>query len=346
MTPQDEMAELLGLKLEPEPADESPPAQVEDDEPAAAEPEPEPAAEEDPPLAAEAEETPAVEDPEPDEGDSKSKREKALMAEIAKLRREVRTREQQDMARFAPPPTQVQVEQPKAKGPTGVPVRVSEDGSSVYVDPAELDRIVEERAARVVENRLKPTPEQLAAYEANQTMQAFVAENPARNMPIAQETSQAYQYLQVALKSALQTTGAVAQTADDLIGLAHESGVAAKFGELFPDLAPHFDELIEADVSNNAKWKSRILRRIAAQAPEDAAHAVVTPRGAPVLRSVANAPRSLAQKGGTRSAAPSVDASEFEKLEREFRADVVFFPREKRLRMEELGRKLGKSGFV
>ena len=225
-------------------------------------------------------------------------------------------------------------------------MRVSDDGSSVYVDPAELDRLVSERASRVIEDRLRPTPEQIAEMEANRSMQAFVAENPGRNLAVAQEAVQAYQYLQVALKSALQTTGAVANTADDLIAIARESGVDAKFGELFPDLAPHFDELIEADIARNAAWKSRILRRIAATAPDDDAPTPIVPKAGPVLRSVTNAPRSLAQKGGARSPAPSVDGAEFEKLEREFRSDVVFFPKEKRLRMEELGRKLGKSGFV
>ena len=113
MTPQDEMAELLGITVEPEPADESPPGVVEEDAPA---PDPEPAAEDDAPIAAEAE-TPAEDEPTPDpdpvEQSTRSKREKALLAELTKLRREVRTREQQDSMRFAPAPTtsQLPVEQ-------------------------------------------------------------------------------------------------------------------------------------------------------------------------------------------------------------------------------------------
>lgn len=354
MTPQDEVEELLGMKLEPEPEGEAPePEAAPEAEPEpggeGVTPSPEPEAEPEP-IAAEGEGEPSEPEGDESEVDKAAKRDAAFRAEIAKLRRELRERETRDAARYAPLPTAqpVQVEATPKK-PAGVPVRVSEDGQSVYVDQAELDRLVEERAAQVVETKLRPTPEQMAAMEANRALESFVGENPERNLPVAQEAARAYQYLQLALKGAQHASGAVSHTADDLIAVARESGVAEQFAEFFPAFADHLDELIEADLANSPTWKSRLLRRIASEGNSEPTGirnpAPVIPQR-PVLRSVQGAPKSLARKGGDRSPAPSVKRQEFDALEREFRADIVFFPAEKRRRMEELGRELGVTGFV
>ena len=348
MTPQDELEELLGFKAEPEPVDEHPPGVVEDDpEPAASltdEPEVE-AAQDDAGEATEVESAPAEAKPEARQESPAERREKALRAEIAKLRAAARQREQAETMRFAPAPTQPVAVEAAPKKPSGVPVRVSEDGSSVYVDPAELDRLIEERAARTVEERLKPTPEQVKAALAQRTVQAFVAENPEAHGPVMQTTGEALNFLNLSLRNAMQQTGAVAYTADDLVALARETGVAAQVEEFFPEIAPHLEELIEADATENVAWKARIMRRIAAGSAQPASQ-VAPISSAPKLRSVTNAPRSLATKGGARTPSPSVDQQEFDQLEREFRRDIVFFPPEKRRRLEELGVKLGKQGYV
>lgn len=337
ITPQDELEELLGFKPEPEPEDdEAPPAEVEDDP--APEPDEEPAPEpeaEPEPIAAE-----TKDEPQENDGD---KRAKALQAEVTRLRRELREREQRERIQFAPPPTQptaVPVEQ--AKKPAGVPVRVSEDGSSVYVDPAELERLVEERAARALEDRLKPTPEQVRAAHAQRTVQAFAAENPEVHIPLIRSATEAMGFVKLSLQNAMQTTGATAYTPDDLVSIARENGIQAQVEQFFPELAPHLDELIQADATENVAWQASIMRRIASGMQREEAPV------APVrqLRPVSNAPKSLARKGGDRSPAPSVEAQEFDQLEREFRRDPVFYPAEKRKRMEALGVKLGKTGYV
>lgn len=357
MTPQDELDELLGFKVEPEPTDEASPAVVEA-EPAEAEPEPEPEPAEAEPVEAEGGEPEAEGEPEglpaaakakPAQETDAQRREKALRAEIAKLRAAAREREQRDSMRFAPPPTQQTVTVESApKKPAGVPVKVSEDGSSVYVDPEELDRLIEERAARTLEERMKPTPEQVQQAMAQRTIQSFVAENPELHAPLVQSAGQATQYLKLSLRNALQATGATAYTPDDLISVARETGLDQQFAEFFPEIAPHLEEFIEASAAEDTRWQARIMRRIAqGMGSPDADLAPVTPvASAPRLRSVASAPRSLATKGGQRSPSPSVDQQEFDGLEREFRRDVVFFPPEKRRRLEELGRKLGKTGYV
>lgn len=350
VTPQDELEELLGFKPEPDGEDESQPGIVEDDAPAA-EPEPEEPAEtsdetpEDSPSGdEEPEELPAAAKA-PERAESAAeKREKALRAEIAKLRQAARQREQSNTMQFAPPPTQAVPVDAAPKKPAGVPVRVSEDGSSVYVDPAELERLIEERASRTLEERMKPTPEQVQQAMAQRTINAFVSENPERHAPLVQEAGQAIQYLKLSLRQALQTTGATAYTPEDLVAVARETGLDHQFAEFFPEIAPHFEEFVEANAAENPAWQAWIMRRIAASM--DQGDAVTPITSAPKLRSVAAAPRSLAAKGGQRSPSPSVDQQEFDGLEREFRRDVVFFPPEKRRRMEELGKKLGKAGYV
>lgn len=351
MTPQDELEELLGFKAEPEPEpepeDAAPAAVVEDDEPEAREPEGEPEAKRDEPAedATSEEAPPIAAKAQPSAPESAAeRREKALHAEILKLRQTARTREQTEGMRFAPPPTMQAPVEAAPKKAAGVSVRVSEDGSSVYVDPAELDRLIEERSARMLDERMKPTPEQVQHAMEQRTIESFVREDPERHAPVMQEAARAYHFLQLSLRNAIQTTGAVAYTAEDLISLARETGLAQQFEEFFPEIAPHFDEFVEADVAKNPAWKARVLRRIAAgSAPgEDAAQV----RAVPALRSVTSAPRSLAAKGGQRSPSPTPDQAEFETLERAFRKDVVFFPPEKRRRLEELGTKLGKEGYV
>lgn len=345
--PKDELAELLGIQPEAEPENEAPAAVVEESAPET-EPQPEPEVEptEEPePVAAEAEKpTIPVED-------ERTRREKGLRAEIAKLRRELRQQQQAETARFAPMPTVTPPIEAVPKKPAGVPVRVSEDGSSVYVDPAELERLVEDRAAKTLEERLKPTPEQVKAATDQRVIQSFVAEDPERHAAVWRDTGEAYQYLQLALRNAMQQTGATAYTAEDLVEIARETGLDAQFAEYFPQLSEHLAEMIQADVQNSVAWKASIMRRVARGygEPEAEAPAIarpVIPSSVRPLRSVTNAPKSLARRGGERSPAPSVDQAEFDQLEREFRRDLVFFPPEKRRRLEELGVKLQKSGYV
>lgn len=352
-TPQDEIAEMFGLNIEAEPeGDEGEPVEAEA-------PEPEPEAEPEAPVAVE--ETPEPEpeaEPEPIAASAEEtalekaeKRARALQAEVARLRKAAREREMEQSARFAPmpvAPAAVPVqEQPKKA--TGIPVRVTEN--EVYVDPAELERLVEERAAKALEERMKPTPEQVRQALERRTIESFVSEDPERHMRVWRDTGEAYQFLQLGLKEALQQTGATAYSADDLVAVARETGLDRQFAEFFPGLADHFDELVEADVTNNVAWKARIMRRIAAGMQPAGGGAPVTPieqgrRPAPSLRPVNGAPKSLARRGGDRSPAPSAKEAEFEKLEREFRQEHIFFDPEKRRRMVALGVELQKTGYV
>lgn len=351
-TPQDEIAEMFGINIEAEPeGDEVEPVEAEA-------PEPEPEAETEAPAAVE--ETPEPEpeaEPEPiaakedDALEQAAKRERALKAEIARLRKAAREREAEHAARLAPmpvAPAAVPVqEQPKKA--TGIPVRVTEN--EVYVDPAELERLVEERAAKALEERMKPTPEQVRQALERRTIESFVSEDPERHMQVWRDTGEAYQFLQLGLKEALQQTGATAYSADDLVAVARETGLDRQFAEFFPALADHFDELVAADVTNNVQWKASIMRRVAAGLAPAGGGAPVTPieqgrRPAPALRSVNGGPKSLARRGGDRSPAPSAKEAEFEKLEREFRQEHIFFDPEKRRRMMALGVELQKTGYV
>jgi hypothetical protein len=343
MTPQDEMAELLGLKLEADEVDEaSPPGTLDDEpvtEPAPPGDDPVVEPEEDLPIAAEVDEKPV-------EGEAPVETKPAPGASDreAKLRREARQRESLAAQRVAPAPTSAPVADAAPK-PAGIPVKVSADGQQVYVDPAELAQFGYLTREQVAE-AMKPTPEQMAAMAEQRAVQGFIAEKP-NHAEVFRTAQQAGEYLKLALAEAIQSHGYQPMTAADLITVAREAGVADQVAEYFPVLAPHLDEFIEALTDGTPAWRANVLRRIAAsaQTAEDAPESRPALQAKPVLRSVKNAPQSLARKGGARTEA-SGDVQEFEGLERRFRADQIFFPPADLKRLKELGTKLRKSGYV
>lgn len=333
--------------------DESEPEPKEDDEPApdiAAKAEDEeleeepgnlrlPKAEEEPDAANEAETK--ADEPEESESDkvraAASKREARLYHELRILRSERRQGKQ------TPPPVRepapVPVAEPDSGDPTRIPVVVSEDGQSVYVDQEKLSAQMQASARSVYDEAMKPTPEQIRVSNKQQLERAFVGEDAGRKT-VFDTAEKADDYISEMLAHESGQQGFQPRNIQDVQMFIRQSGISDKVEEFFPEITPMLDEFVAAYASDNPMWKRSVLERITAPSQE------APPDGSTkTLESVADTPRSLARKGGTRSVSPNSDEMEFEKLEAEFRKDAAFMPEKKYQRMQTLGKKLGRDGM-
>lgn len=289
-----------------------------------------------------------------EEESPEKRRADALQREVTRLRSELRAAKAQQQAQYAPPPTAPQGQAPQAppepKKPKGVPVVVSEDGQHVYVDPDLLGQTVEERARALIEEARKPTPEQIAAYELQSMASEFVSADPERNQRALEVANQADDFISLALQNVIATQGVRPSNAFEAARLAREVGIDQQVAEYFPEVAPLFDEFVQAFASNQVGWKRSVLERIAAQGGQSIpVQTGAKPQSGRPLTPVTGTPRSLARKGGSRSDSPVVEENEFKSLEAEFYADptgVQGFSQDKYRRLEELGRKLQKPGWV
>lgn len=227
----------------------------------------------------------------------------------------------------------------------GVPVTVSPDGQQVYVPREELEKLVRATSGQVVDERMAPTPEQQAITEHHQMLQQYVGEDPARSeqrTAVVQRVQAAEEFMR--LKSAqLESQGYRPSTKEEAIELLHMTGVDEEMGQFVPELAPMFDEFVQAWASGQPGWKRSILERV-----EAAASGKAMPGGepGPALRSVEGGPQSLAKKGGARNMSTTKpDEAEFATLEKKFDSAPWEMSDKEWSRLQGLGRKLGKPGF-
>ena len=125
--------------------------------------------------------------------DPLSTRERAgFLREIAELRKRVSTYQpvQQQLPNtgpVAPPPADTTAHE--------VPVLVSKDGKSVYVDPEALDRHVNERAQQIVQQASRPSPEQVRIFQNQKATNDFIAADPERRETVATRVREVDDYL-------------------------------------------------------------------------------------------------------------------------------------------------------
>jgi len=367
----DHLDDLLGEAPEVDP-DDRPDAEIAEPAPEPVEaketepePEPEPAeaesaAEEEP----EAEEEPGnlrLETPEPsdtetpteepDESDVgeriavSERREAGLQKELQRLRAERRQAELAMSQRQAPMPTRPPegsgagiATPPPAADSNRIPVVVSEDGQSVYVDQEKLSAQMQATAHSAYQEAMRPTPAQIRQENTRQLEHHFVSRDRERNQPLFDAAQKADDFISEALIVEANRQGFRPGSIGDVQMFIRQSGIGEKVEEFFPDVAPVLDEFVAAFASDNVMWKMSVLERMGpAQAP---------PLGhSDSVESVSDAPRSLARKGAARSVSPSADEAEFDALEKAFRADPILFPDAKEKKMRALGKRLGISGM-
>jgi len=279
------------------------------------------------------------------------KRNAGLEAELRKLRAERRQNALQASRQDAPPPTREFVPthptvptQPMADDHR-IPVVVSEDGQSVYVDDAKLQARAAEIARREYAEASKPTPEQLRAYETQRLAQSFIGSDPetqADRQAIFVAAQKADDYISMKITGEAERQGFRPRNIEDVQMFMHQTGIVGEVEQYFPEIAPMVDEFVAAYASDNTVWKRSVLDRIAALSESPSS----TPSGGSNgVRKLSGSPESLSRKGGTRSISPNSDQAEFEKLERSFRADPIKFPDDKYERYQSLGKKLEMDGF-
>lgn len=272
-----------------------------------------------------------------------------LQKEIARLRQKQRAREAERAKVQAPAPVRIESESPAPEQPMGIPVNVSEDGTSVFVDTNSVTETAEQAARRVFEQMSTPTPAQLKAQEEARVMQEFVSAAPDVNRAVFEEAQQADEFIALSIQGALDEAGArippdmpLAQRIAIAQQIVESEGISERVAEHFPRIAPVLQEFIAASSSSsdNPMWKRSVLERIASSG-EGVAPQVKPSR----VQSIDGTPKSMARKGGVRSTSPNAEESEFEALEKEFRSDPAFMPEKKYERYMELGKKLGRSGL-
>ena len=278
-----------------------------------------------------------------DEDDELTAKEKqGLLKEIAELRRRLST---------PPPPAPPTYAQPPPPPPSQstaipgrVPVLVSEDGMSVYTDPdatrAEMERI----ARQLITEAQTPTPQQLNAMENSRAVQDYVSRDPERNQAVANRMKEADDFIALHIQN-LAAEGHQIGSVRDAINVMRERGLDQNVIKYFPEIADNFDEFIEGSASGKATWRRSLLERFGSHSA-DRTPEPTTARGKDLVPNISNLPQSLTRKGGTRTTSTSSDESEFELMSAEFSEEVIFYPEKKFRRLQDLGKKLGKPGYV
>lgn len=294
-------------------------------------------------------ETESSADAEDDEGgddpEALKKQNVGLRKEIAKLR------EQAKLSRFAPPQQNQQPVAPAAQQTTQVtrpmiPVRVSEDGREVYVDPDALDRLIEERAAAAAARAAAPTPEQIISNEVRIATEQFVSENPT-NVDVVKRVKEVDEFLTFHVAQLVQE-GYQIRSVHDAVQALEAKGIDQQVLNAYPELKGiGFSDFFEQMSDGRAAARRVLLRTIAASQPSAPKPRQRTANGA--KRPLGDQPRSLTRKGGGKATAATSDEREFKDLEARFRESGISlkdFPEKDYKRMSQLGKKLGIEGFV
>ena len=347
--PDDDTEDVAEPESEPEPiaAEAEDDDEDDDEEPGNLRLEATPEAEEEP----EAEPEPVIELSDAERRlAEQEKKNNGLEAELRKLRAERRQNALQNSRQDAPAPTREFVpvaptvpEMPRDDH-NRIPVVVSEDGQSVYVDDAKLQVRTAEIARSELARANQPTPDQIRAHQTQRLAQSFIGSNPetqAERQAIFIAAQKADDYISMKLTAEANRQGVRFEGLEQMQMFMRETGIGAEVEQFFPEIAPMVEEFVAAYASDIPGWKRSVLDRIAANQSSTPA-----PSGASTsVQRLSATPESLSRKGGTRSASPSTEESEFIKLESAFRKDMFGFPDDKYKRLEALGKKLDKSGF-
>jgi hypothetical protein len=313
-----------------------------DDESQDSEPESAPSADEEPNTESSESEDEDDDDDDDDEEelDPAAKRAAGLQREVSRLRKELAMRNATPPADQGPvaPPAAVTTAQPVTESVLGPQVKVSEDGQQVYVDPDAFTEAVRREAQQLIEEASKPTEQQIATQRNMQMRQDFIAEDPANKEALA-IADEADGFITLQLQN-LISQGFRPQSVEHAIQALEQTGVAEQVREFFPEVGSMFSEFVEAQASSSPTWKRSVLTRLRAPAsPHN------TGTGGPKLKSVTNAPQSLAKKGGTRSHNKNPDRLEFEALEKQFRTEGVLMDDASYDKLKKLGVTLEMPGY-
>lgn len=298
-------------------------------------------------------------DGKPESGEERErKRAEGLLKALTELRSKNQELRSQLMQRQAPSPARqfegppmpasgqpLSAAQQQAAQRAGIPVKVTAD--EVYVDQDALERLVDERASRIVEERTRPTPEQQRNAEVRHVAMEFVAADPESNRPVVEEISAADQYLELALQNGIMTRGHY-QTVDEAIEYLEASGVANQVREHFPAVGENLASFIRAFASQDVNYKRDALRMIGATAARLRQSAVPevedeNPAPPPAIRPVQGVPKSMAKMGGTRPKADVDEEREFAALEKRFTKDPFALSQKEYKAYHRLAKKLGKD---
>ncbi len=224
--------------------------------------------------------------------------------------------------------------------PNRIPVVVSEDGQSVYVDEAKLAERMQQTALSAYEEASRPTPEQISAQNEMQLAQAFIGQNKEQNEPVYQMAREAENFIFEAVSVGAKAQGAQLDSVQKIQAFIHQNGIDQQVQEFFPNVGPLIDEFVAAGISENPMWRKSVLERMVPSAPPE------LPSGeSGAVEPVSGAPLSLARKGAARSTSSNADESEFMALEKEFQDDPFEMSEKRVARMEALGKKLGIVGM-
>lgn len=340
--PADEEPEPVEAKEDAPEADELDDEEEDDDEepgnlrlPAKEEAEPGDETKEDEPVLSDADQRLAAE----------QKRSAGLQKELARIRaKQAELSAMQAPQQYAPPapPPIAAVPDPAtpAIDPNRIPVVVSEDGQSVYVDQDKLAAQMKATARSEYEEANRPTPDQISAHNERQMAASFISQDRERNEPIYKSARDAESFIFEAVTTAAESQGLHFESPQDVQSFIHQSGIGKQVEEFFPDVAPLMDEFVAAGMADNATWKKSVLDRMGpSETPE-------IPSGVSgELESVGGAPRSLARKGASRSTSSNTDEAEFLRLEKSFQEEPFEMSDKLVKKMEALGKKLGITGM-
>lgn len=268
-----------------------------------------------------------------------AKQNAGLLKEIQRLRAERAAWVAKQSAQLPMAPTPLASTAPPTPGKPMVPVQVSPDGRSVYVDPDQLQEFIDARASEQVSRAMTPSPQQVLAARTNQMLSEFVAGDQSRAQ-VVERVNQADDFLTLQIQN-LQAQGYRPQSVDEAVALLKQTGIDKAFAGYFPEIAPMLDEFVMAQASDQIAWKRSVLDRLAGTTKQ-ARKPVTTPTGA--KRELGTQPRSMTRKGGSRKSQTS-DEAEFKALEGEFRSDPAAMPEAKYKRYIALGKKIGIEGM-
>lgn len=268
-----------------------------------------------------------------------AKQNAGLLKEIQRLRAERAAWVAKQSAQLPMAPTPLASTAPPTPGKPMVPVQVSPDGRSVYVDPDQLQEFIDARASEQVSRAMTPSPQQVLAARTNQMLSEFVAGDQARAQ-VVDRVNQADDFLTLQIQN-LQAQGYRPQSVDEAVALLKQTGIDKAFAGYFPEIAPMLDEFVMAQASDQIAWKRSVLDRLAGTTKQ-ARKPATTPTGA--KRELGTQPRSMTRKGGSRKSQTS-DEAEFKALEGEFRSDPAAMPEAKYKRYIALGKKIGVEGM-
>ncbi len=277
------------------------------------------------------------------------KRADGLQRELAELRKKnqelLYERQRRELERQAPSPLReappVAAQPPKRRG---LPVTVEEN--DVFVPEDVALQLAEQAAERVLDRRMKPTPEQLAQAETQRAVSEFITADPG-HQAVAEQVVSAGQMIELAIQNRQLQAGPF-MSLEHTIEFLDQSGVSQQIAEYFPAVGENLREFIEAFGSRETGWKRSVLHQIARSAarsapPEQGAPEVPAQPAPPRLAKV-NAPAPMAKMGGSRAVPESDLDREFNRLLKAY-TDDPFIPQGDYKRLQSIGKQLGKPGF-